>query len=207
MSNGGKGWCCALALRPLALQLLGDGQLVAPSRVGFAVVAGDGAAGRSDSARFRASLFAAIIPASMISPAATTAASITAGASLWPCPQPEPVRRPAAAYLKTHHPKIGPSDPGTRALNIKPGFNRRRLSIEPTTTVVLRPTARPAPASGRHRTRERAWNEPTLLYRLADSEHREPRAFAIEQLLHLGARLQSNPPCRWIGYCRNGCFS
>ena len=181
-----KGLALRPALRPLALQLLGDSKLIVPSRIGLPWLLA--MARQADPTLHD---FAHRYLLQSFQPGDFASGDRGGVDHLWELAsgpaQPESVRRFAAAYLKAHHPKIGPSDPETRALNVKPAL-----------TDADYPLGRLRPLFEDHRpdlrrlavaiAREElpAWNEPTLLYRLADSEHREPRAFAIEQLLRLG---------------------
>ena len=187
------------ALRPLALQLLGDGQLVAPSRVGLPWLLA--MARQADPTLHD---FAHRYLLQSFQPNDFASGDHSGIDHLWELAcgpaQPEPVRRFAAAYLKTHHPKIGPSDPETRALNIKPGLTAADYPLSRLRPLFSdqRPDLRRL-AVAIAREELRAWNEPTLLYRLADSEHREPRAFAIEQLLHLGeTTIEPALPLDWL---------
>jgi hypothetical protein len=194
-----KGLALRPALRPLALQLLGDSELVAPSRVGLPWLLA--MARQADPAlhdfahRYLLESFRPNDFASTERSGIDHLWELACGAA-----QPEPVRRFAAAYLKAHHPKIGPNDPETRALNIQPGLTAADYPLNRLQPLFLdsRPDLRRlAVAIGREELR--AWNEPVLLYRLADSEHREPRAFAIEQLLRLGdMAVEPALPMEWL---------
>ncbi|MFO1425260.1 MAG: hypothetical protein U1F70_16745 [Candidatus Competibacteraceae bacterium] len=194
-----KGLVLRPALRPLALQLLGDGQLVAPSRIGLPWLLA--MARQADPTLHD---FAHRYLLQSFQPDDFASGERSGVDHLWElacgATQPEPVRRFAAAYLKAHHPTIGPSDLETRALNIKPGLTAADYPLSRLWPLFLdqRPDLRRlAVAIGREELR--AWNEPALLYRLADSEHREPRAFAIEQLLRLGeTTVEPALPLEWL---------
>ncbi len=181
-----KGFAMRPALRPLALQLLGDSELVAPNRIGLPWLLA--MARQADPALHD---FAHRYLLESFRPGDFASGHRSGIDHLWELAcgptQPEPVRRFAATYLKAHHPKIGPSDPETRAFNIQPGLTATDYPLSRLHPLFAdqRPDLRRL-AVAIAREELRAWNEPTLLYRLADSEHREPRAFAIEQLLHLG---------------------
>lgn len=194
-----KGLAMRPALRPLALQLLGDSELVAPSRVGLPWLL---AMARQADSTLHA--FAHRYLLEFFRPDDFASSQGSGIDHLWELAcgptQPEPVRHFAAAYLKAHHPKIGPSDPETRAFNIQPGLTAADYPLSRLRPLFAdqRPDLRRL-AVAIAREELRAWNEPTLLYRLADSEHREPRAFAIEQLLHLGeSSMEPALPIEWL---------
>lgn len=194
-----KGLVMRPALRPLALQLLGDTQLVAPNRIGvpwLLAMARQADPTLHDFAhRYLLQSFQPDDFASGERSGIDHLWELACGAA-----QPEPVRRFAAAYLKAHHPTIGLSDLETRALNIQPGLTAADYPLDRLRPLFLdqRPDLRRlAVAIAREEVRD--WNEPILLYRLADSEHREPRAFAIEQLLRLGeTSLEPTLPAEWL---------
>lgn len=194
-----KGLTLRRALRPLALQLLGDLELIAPNRIGLPWLL---AMARQADPTLHDFTHRYLLES--FQPGDFASGDRSGIDHLWElacgATQPEPVRRFAAAYLKAHHPTLGPSDPETRALNITPGLTAAAYPLDR-----LRPlfddhrpdVRRLAVAIAREEVRH--WNDPTLLYRLADSECREPRAFAIDQLLHLGeAALDSALPVEWL---------
>lgn len=194
-----KGLVMRPALRPLALQLLGDTQLVAPNRIGVPWLLA--MARQADPTLHD---FAHRYLLQSFQPGDFASGDRSDIDHLWELAcgptQPEPVRRFAAAYLKAHHPTIGQSDPETRALNIKPGLTAADYPLSRLRPLFLdqRPDLRRL-AVAIAREELRAWNEPALLYRLADSEHREPRAFAIEQLLRLGeSSVEPALPVEWL---------
>ena len=194
-----KGLAMRPALRPLALQLLGDSELVAPGRVGLPWLL---AMARQADSTLHA--FAHRYLLESFRPDDFASGDRSGIDHLWELAcgptQPEPVRHFAAAYLKAHHPKIGPGDPETRAFNIQPGLTAADYPLSRLRPLFAdqRPDLRRL-AVAIAREELRAWNEPALLYRLADSEHREPRAFAIEQLLHLGeSSVEPALPIEWL---------
>jgi len=194
-----KGLVLRPALRPLALQLLGDSKLIVPSRIGLPWLLA--MARQADPALHD---FAHRYLLQSFRPDDFASGERSGIDHLWELAcgpaQPDPVRRFAAAYLKAHHPIIGPSDPETRALNIKPGLTAADYPLSRLRPLFLdqRPDLRRL-AVAIAREELRAWNEPALLYRLADSEHREPRAFAIEQLLRLGEMtVEPALPLDWL---------
>lgn len=194
-----KGLAMRPALRPLALQLLGDAELVAPNRIGLPWLLA--MARQADPSLHH---FAHRYLLESFRPDDFASNKRSGIDYLWELAcgptQPEPVRRFAAAYLKAHHPKIGPNDPETRTFGLQPGLTAADYPLDRLRPLFVdsRPDLRRlAVAIAREELRN--WNEPTLLYRLADSEQREPRAFAIEQLLHLGdGVLEPALPMDWL---------
>ncbi|MDG4597408.1 MAG: hypothetical protein P9F75_17265 [Candidatus Contendobacter sp.] len=194
-----KGLALRPALRPLALQLLGDSKLIVPSRIGLPWLLA--MARQADPTLHD---FAHRYLLQSFQPGDFASGDRSGVDHLWELAcgptQPELVRRFAATYLKAHHPQIGPSDPETRALNIKPGLTAADYPLNRLRPLFLdqRPDLRRL-AVAIAREELRTWNEPALLYRLADSEHREPRAFAIEQLLRLGeTTVEPALPLDWL---------
>ncbi|MBK8185490.1 MAG: hypothetical protein IPK63_22365 [Candidatus Competibacteraceae bacterium] len=194
-----KGLVMRPALRPLALQLLGDTQLVTPSRIGLPWLLT--MARQADPALHEFAhryLLQAFQPDDFASDARSGVEhlwELAAGAT-----QPEPVRHFAAAYLRAQHPQLGPNDVETRAFHIKPA-----LTVADYPLSRLRPlfddqrpdVRRLAVAIAREEVRH--WNDPALLYRLAESPHREPRGFGIESLLRLGdAAVEPALPLDWL---------
>lgn len=194
-----KGLAMRPALRPLALQLLGDTELVAPNRIGLPWLLA--MARQADPSLHD---FAHRYLLASFQPDDFAGSERSGTESLWELAcgpaQPEPIRRFAAAFLKAHHPQVGPSDPETRNLNIRPGLTSTDYPLSRLWPLFA--DQRPEPrrlAVAIAREELRNWNEPTLLYRLADGEHREPRAFAIEQLLHLGeSSVEPASPMEWL---------
>lgn len=194
-----KGLTLRPALRPLALQLLSDTHLVAPSRIGLPwllAMARQADPTLHDFAHRY--LLASFQPADFASGERSGVEhlwELAAGAN-----QPEPVRQFAAAYLKAHHPQLGPNDAETRVFHIQPGLtaadyplNRLRPWFDDQRPDVRRLAVAIA------REEVRTWNDPALLYRLADSPHREPRSFGIEQLLRVGeTAVEPALPLEWL---------
>ncbi len=194
-----KGLAMRPALRPLALQLLGDPELIAPSRVGLPWLLA--MARQTDPILHN---FAHRYLLESFRPGDFASGEGSGVDHLWElacgATQPEPVRHFAATYLKAHHPNIGPTDPETRALNIKPGLVATDYPLTRLRPLFddQRPDLRRL-AVAIAREELCAWNEPALLYRLADSANREPRAFAIEQLLRLGeSSVEPALPMEWL---------
>ena len=182
MSSGSRASPCVrrcAARAPVARRF----GLVAPSRVGLPwLLAMARQADSTCTFAHRYLLESASGPT--ISPAASAAESIICGN--WPAAPPSR-NRCATSLPPISRPIIRKRTQRSRnaRLQYPTRPDHRRLSVEPTAAAVHRSTARSAPVGGRYRAGGIARLERAgLLYRLADSEHREPRAFAIEQLLH-----------------------
>ncbi len=194
-----KGLVMRPALRPLALQLLGDSQLVAPERIGvpwLLAMARQADPTLHDFAhRYLLQSFQPGDFASGERGGVEHLWELAAGAT-----QPEPVRQFAAAYLRAHHPQLGPNDAETRSYHLKPSLSAADYSLHRLRPLFAdqRPDVRRlAVAVAREEVRN--WDDPALLYRLADSPHREPRGFAIESLLRLGdTAVEPALPLDWL---------
>lgn len=194
-----KGLVMRPALRPLALQLLGDTQLVAPGRIGLPWLLA--MARQADPTLHEFAhryLLQAFQPQDFASGERSGVEhlwELAAGAN-----QPEPIRHFAAAYLRAHHPQLGPNDAETRVFHIQPGLTAADYPlhrVRPWFDDQRPDVRRLAVAIAREEVRH--WNDPTLLYRLADSSHREPRSFAIEYLLRLGdTAVEPALPLDWL---------
>ncbi|MER2529161.1 MAG: hypothetical protein ABTR07_14655 [Candidatus Competibacter denitrificans] len=194
-----KGLALRPALRPWALQLLANTQLVTPSRIGLPwllAMARQADPTLHDFAHRY--LLAAFQPADFASGERSGIEhlwELAAGAT-----QPEPVRHFAAAYLKAHHPQLGPNEPETRFLHIQPSLTAADYPLSRLRPLFddQRPDVRRL-AVAIAREEVRFWNDPALLYRLADSPHREPRSFGIEQLLRVGeTAVEPALPLDWL---------
>jgi hypothetical protein len=108
--------------------------------------------------------------------------------------QKEAVRGFAATYLKAHHPDLGPRLPEAKALGISPKLDHPAYALG-----TLRPlfddervdVRRLAVAIAREEIVR--WGDRDLVYQLAGSRHREPRALGAELLLEM---LGTDPPPR-----------
>ncbi len=194
-----KGLVMRPALRSLALQLLSDTQRVAPSRIGLLWLLA--MARQADPTlhefahRYLLQSFQPNDFASDERDGVEPLWELAAGAN-----QPEPVRHFAAAYLRAHHPQLGPNDAETRVLHIKPSLTAADYPLSRLRPLFddQRPDVRRL-AVTIAREEVRRWNDPVLLYRLADSPHREPRGFAIECLLRLGGpAVEPALPLDWL---------
>jgi hypothetical protein len=194
-----KGLALRPALRPWALQMLGDKQLVAPQRIGLPWLL---AMARQANPILHDFAYRYLLQAFQPQDFASGERSgvehlweLAAGAT-----QPEPVRHFAAAYLRAHHPQLGPNDAETRVFHIQPALTAADYPLSQIRPLFddQRPDVRRlAVAIAREEVRN--WNDPALLYRLADSPHREPRGFAIECLLRLGdTAVEPALPLEWL---------
>ena len=201
-----KGLVLRPNLRPLALELLANPKLVSPGEVGLSWLLA--LARQADESlnqfahgflleHFTPKDFAATDAADRGAAGLDKLWSLAAGAK-----EPESVRSFAAAYLKVHHPELGPTLAEARSLGIQP-----RLSHEAYDLARVRPlffdarsdVRRLAGALGRQELVR--WNEPALVYELAAARYREPRALAAEALLEVGqpgADPKVVPPARWL---------
>ena len=208
-------WLKGLALRPrlrgLALELLGNPKLVAPHRIGLPWLLA--MARQTDPAlseyahRYLLEHFA---PDDFALDAGD--ADVEAGiARIWSLiqpgqpgqpGQPEPVRRFTAAYLRVHHPEIGPGTDEARSLGIKPRLPRASYTL-----ARVRPLFDDGHADVRRLARDIGrqemvrWGAPHVIYELARSRFREGRALAAEILLHIGepdADAKAAPPITWL---------
>jgi len=194
-----KGLALRPALRPWALQMLGDTQLITPSRIGLPWLLA--MARQADPTlhhfahRYLLQAFQPDDFASGEHSGVEHLWELAAGAN-----QPEPVRQFAAAYLRAQHPQLGLNEPDTRLLHHQPALTSADYPLSRLRPLFddSRPDVRRlAVAIAREEVRN--WNEPALLYRLADSPHREPRSFAIESLLRLGdTAVEPALPLDWL---------
>jgi len=201
-----KGLVMRPSLRGVALEVLGNPKLVAPSRIGLGWLLA--LARRADESLTRFAhhyLLEHFTPEEFAREAGST--ELSAGVDrLWRLAagpgEPESVRSFAATYLKVHHPELGTKMPESRTLGIKP-----RLTAEAYRLERLRPlfsdsrsdVRRLAVTIGRQELVR--WAEPSLVYELADSPHRETRGLAAEALLGVGqpdADPQVVPPEEWL---------
>jgi hypothetical protein len=201
-----KGLVMRPALRPLAIELLGNRALVAPNRVGLAWLLA--MARQPDDAlskfaqrylleHFTPEDFAQELGRSDPEAGIERLWTLASGAK-----EPEQVRGFAATYLQLHHPELGPTQPEARSLGIKPRLPRESYTlarVRPLFADARADVRRLAAAIGRRELLR--WQEPALLYELADSAHREPRGLAAAALLAIGqpeADPATTPPAGWL---------
>jgi hypothetical protein len=113
--------------------------------------------------------------------------------------QPEAVRGFAASYLKAHHPSIGPELAEVKSLGIAPRLGHDDYAID---------RVRPLLEDARGDVRRFAvaiakeelvrWGDVALLYAMAASMHREPRALGCDLLLGVGSDEAGAVPASWL---------
>ena len=165
-------------LRPYALRLLADRRLVQPARVGLSWLLELARSSDNELAQFAQRMLLESF----------TPEDFGGVEKVWELAtgkkQPESVRAFAATYLKAHHPELGPRMPEAKALGIKP-----RLRPEDYALPMLRALMRDDRADVRRLAVAIAgedivrWGDPDLVYELAASNHKEPRALGIELLM------------------------
>ena len=196
-------WLRALVAKPrmqaLALRILGDRRRVEPSRIGLPWLL--------DLARSTTAPLASFAQRMLLE--SFEPADFGGVAQIWALAtgtkQPDAVRAFAATYLKAHHPELSPEVPEARALGIKP-----RLGADAYAQATVRPLLGDERADVRRLAVAIAgaevvrWNAPELVYELAGSPHREPRALGAELLLATAGELSGAPtegkrvPAAWI---------
>lgn len=206
-------WLKGMAMRParrsLALELLGNTQYVAPSRLGLPWLLSM-ARQADDSlsqfahlyllAHFTADDFALEVGSTGVE------AGIERIWSLLSADQPEAIRRFAARYLKVHHPELNATVDEAVRFGIKPTLPRQAYTLERVRRFFFDAHAdarRLARDVGRHELVR--WGDRELLYELAGSRYREGRALAAEALLHIGesdADPRLVPPADWLDAAR-----
>jgi hypothetical protein len=183
-------------LRAIALKLLGDRQRVAPSRVGM-----DWLLELTRSPEAELATFAQRMLLESFEPA-----DLGGVPRLWELAtgKVEATRAFAALYLRAHHPEAGPRTPEAKALGIKP-----RLGHDAYAQAIVRPLLDDDRADVRRlaaiiASEELArWGDPQLVYALAASPHREPRALASEWLLGLVTEGAARKlPAAWLDAAR-----
>jgi len=93
----------------------------------------------------------------------------------------------AAAFLRLHHPELGPTQsefPGTEIATFLPADGYSATRVLPLFDDARPDVRRLAQDIGRYEVLR--WDDPSILYRLAMSRHREARTFGGECLLRIG---------------------
>ena len=195
-----KGLVMRPSLRGLAIDVLGNRKLVAPSRIGLSWLLAMARQADEEVHRFaQRYLLEHFTPEDFdgIDRVWTLASDKK---------EPDAIRRFAAAYLKVHHPELGPTTSDAHDLGIQPrltvgdyGLHRLRPLFEDERADVRNLAA----AIGRYELVR--WNDPGLLYDLAASRFREPRALAAEVLMAIGDPMADPnriPPPTWLDAAR-----
>jgi hypothetical protein len=182
-------------LRPIALRLLADRRRVAPARIGLAWLLELARSSDGELAQFAQRMLLESFTPDDFGGVQRVWELATGKKS------PEPVRAFAATYLKAHHPVLGTRLPEARALGITP-----RLTPEAYALAVVRPLFADDRADVRRLAVAIAgeelvrWGDADLVYELAGSPHKEPRALGGELLLGViveGAEAR-RVPAAWI---------
>jgi hypothetical protein len=204
-----KGLVMRPSLRPLAIELLQNRKLVAPSSIGLSWLLA--MARQSDDVLHQFAhryLLEHFAPDDLALEMGST--DVDAGiARLWSLAagpkEPEPVRRFAATYLLVHHPDIGPNREEARSLGVKPklGHDAYRLDrVRPLFFDERADVRRLAATVGRKELVR--WGDRSLLYELCDSRFREARDAGGELLMAIGRPEPGEdvPPADWIDGAR-----
>jgi hypothetical protein len=173
-----KGLVAKPRLRPYALKLLADRRYVEPARVGLSWLLELARSSDSELAQFAQRMLLESFQPD----------DFGGVQKIWELAtgkkQPEAVRLFAATYLKAHHPELGPRLPEAKALGIKPRLRPEDYAM---------PTVRALLDDDRADVRRLAvaitgedivrWADQELVYALAASRYKEPRALGIELLM------------------------
>lgn len=201
-----KGLVMRPSLRALAIEILQNRKLVAPSSIGLPWLLAMARqpddtlhqfAHRYLLEHFSPDDFARETGSTEVRDGIDRLWSLAAGSK-----EPEPVRSFAATYLKVHHPVLGPTLPESRQLGIKPKLPRDAYELERVRPLFFDERAdvrRLAAAVGKQEIVR--WGDRSLLYDLCDSRFREGRGLAAEALLSVGrpdADDKYVPPEDWI---------
>lgn len=180
--------------RPLGLELLANTKLIAPARLPVSWLLE-----QAKNADETISQFAGAHLLAHFSPA-----QLGSTQTLWSLARDrsEPLRRFAASYLLAHHPQLFSTQHAAVSLGLKPALAARDYELSFVEPLLFddRPDVRRLAASIAKEEMLR-WNEPALLFRLANSPHRELRSAAGELLLGIGeadADPARTPPVTWL---------
>jgi hypothetical protein len=181
-----KGLVMRPALRQTAIAVLGDTKLVAPSRMGLPWLLAMARQTDPQLQQFaQQHLLMHFAPEDF---GADDVGGLDRLFGLVGGPkEPEAIRELGSLYLRLHHPSIGPTLSESRTLGVEPRLSRdvfTKARIEPLLFDARPDVRRFAQAVGRIELA--TWDDPSLLYRLARSRHREGRVLAAEILLQIG---------------------
>lgn len=180
--------------RPLALELLANTKLIAPARLSVSWLLEQSKSADETITNFAHQyLLAHFPPAAIGVPKLWSLARDTS----------EPLRRFAANYLLSHHPELHSRQQSAVSLGLKPALTAQDYAQSFVEPLFLdeRPDVRRLAAAIAKEEMLR-WNDPALLFRLANSVHRELRTAAGELLLSIGeadADPARAPPVEWLG--------
>lgn len=204
-----KGLVMRASLRHIGLSVLGNRELVEPHRVGLRWLLA--LARQSDEQlntfahrylleHFTPRDFAADAGSEDVSVGISRLWQLAAG------DEPESVRAFAATYLQVHHPDLSANHPEARALGLQPRLTHDAYGLDRVRATFAdeRPDVRRLGAIIAEVEIVR-WNEPGVLYDLAESRYREPRRVAARILLQIGrpgADAEHVPPEDWLDPAR-----
>ncbi len=188
-------------LRALGLRLLGNRQLIAPSRVGLSWLLELARSPDEELAQFAQKfLLGNFAPEDF---AEGGAASGDGKAKLWDllagAKSPEPVRAFAASYLRAHHPTLGPQMAEAKSLGLTPRLAHAdygQARVQPLFDDPRADVRRFAVAIAKEEMVR--WGDEGLPYAMAASMYREPRGAGGEILLNLGGDEAGAVPASWL---------
>ncbi|MBT8493181.1 MAG: hypothetical protein KJO07_08990, partial [Deltaproteobacteria bacterium] len=206
-------WVKSLVARPswrgLALQLLGNHELVKPHRIGSDWLLKSARHSDQQVASFAHSyLLQHFSPDDFALEQGSDdqAVGVDRIFSLLDQGQEAPVRRFAASYLLLHHPELSSTVEESRTLGIKPKLDSKAYTLARLRPLIFdgRPDVRTF-ASKVARAELVRWDDATLAYDMAAAVHREPRVVGAEALLGIGQPAGEGtlaPPMSWLDAAR-----
>lgn len=187
-------------LRALSLRLLGNRQMIAPSRVGLSWLLELARSPEEELAQFaQRFLLGNFAPDDFAEAGDPRSGKERLWSLLTGAKSPEPVRAFAASYLKAHHPTLGPQVAEVKSLGLTPRLTHADFS--PAQVVPLFDDARPDVrrfAVMIAKEELLRWDDSALPYAMAASAHREPRAAGSEMLLGMGDDEAGGAPAAWL---------
>ncbi len=203
-------WMKSLMGRPstrqMAMTILGNPDLVTPSRIGLSWLLTQARQADESINQFaHRYLLAHFSPQDFA--ADSSSDDVQVGIDrLWALAtgpkEPEQVRAFAQTYLKVHHPVIGPTTPEVQSLGIEPKLPRESYSLQ---------RARPLFSDERADVRRLGytigrqelvrWGDKALVYEMAGSRFKEPRMVAVRALIAVGkpdADAELTPSADWL---------
>lgn len=196
-----KGLVMRPSLRAVAIQVLGNRALVAPSRIGLAwLLAMARQSDRALSELAQRMLLEHFAPADFAGEGADPAAGIAKLFALLSS-DAEPVRHFAATYLRVHHPELGPQTSEARQYGVLPKLAHDTYALERVRPLLVSEHADVRRFACAIAKRELVrWGQGSLLYALAESRHREPRQLAADVFGQIGEPEAdaATPPVEWL---------